>query len=95
MKIHQLPLGATFEYEGEEYVKTGPMFATGKGGQRMIPRHAVLKVPTPAAERAGKERAPAVTAAFDAFCCRCAPLIPAEHQAAFAEARQTFLEAIG
>lgn len=24
MKIHQLPMGARFAYEGEEYVKTGP-----------------------------------------------------------------------
>jgi len=31
MKIHQLPQGARFDYEGEEYVKTGPLFATGKG----------------------------------------------------------------
>lgn len=25
MKIHQLPMGARFEFEGEEYVKTGPL----------------------------------------------------------------------
>jgi hypothetical protein len=43
MKIHQLPQGARFEYEGEEYVKTGPMLGTGKGGQRLIPKYAVLK----------------------------------------------------
>jgi hypothetical protein len=44
MKIHQLPPGARFEYEGEEYVKTGPLLGTGKGGQRLIPKYAVLKV---------------------------------------------------
>ena len=43
MKIHQLPQGARFEYEDEEYVKTGPLFGTGKAGQRLIPRYAVLK----------------------------------------------------
>ncbi|MCX7162613.1 MAG: hypothetical protein NT083_06165 [Rhodocyclales bacterium] len=32
MKIHQLPQGARFEYEGSEYVKTGPLSGTGKEG---------------------------------------------------------------
>lgn len=27
MKIHQLPMGARFEFEGAEYVKTGPLLA--------------------------------------------------------------------
>ena len=44
MKLTQLPLGARFEYEGEIFTKTGPMTAASeKGGQRMIPRYAVLK----------------------------------------------------
>jgi len=32
MKIRQLPKGARFEYERVEYVKTGPMSDSGKGG---------------------------------------------------------------
>jgi uncharacterized protein (DUF1330 family) len=43
MKIHQLPMGARFEYEGAEYVKTGPQLASGAGGQKLIPKYAVLK----------------------------------------------------
>ena len=43
MKIHQLPLGARFEYEGQEYVKTGPLFGTGPAGQGLIPKYAVLR----------------------------------------------------
>lgn len=42
MKIHQLPLGARFAYEGAEYVKTGPQLASGPSGQRLIPKYAVL-----------------------------------------------------
>lgn len=53
MKFPQLPLGTRFEFEGKVYVKTGPIAATGEeGGQRMIPRWAVLRVldgPVPAA----------------------------------------------
>ena len=44
MKIHQLPIGGRFEYEGVEYVKTAPLFATANGKQRLIPKYAVLKV---------------------------------------------------
>ena len=42
MKIHQLPQGARFSYDGKEYAKTGPMSASAEGGQRLIPRYAVL-----------------------------------------------------
>lgn len=56
MKIHQLPMGARFEYEGQTYVKTGPLLGAGAGGQRLIPKYAVLKVPdgsAPAARGTG------------------------------------------
>lgn len=45
MKFHQLPNGARFEYQGKVYVKTSPVVATAEegGGQRLIPRSAVLK----------------------------------------------------
>lgn len=44
MKFSQLPIGARFEFEGKVYVKTGPIAASSdQGGQRMIPRYAVLR----------------------------------------------------
>lgn len=44
MKLQLLPMGARFEYEGQVYVKTGPLTAASeKGGQRMIPRSAILR----------------------------------------------------
>lgn len=36
-------MGARFEYEGVEYVKTGPQLASGPGGQKLIPKYAVLR----------------------------------------------------
>jgi hypothetical protein len=73
MKLTQLPIGARFEYEGQIFTKTGPMTAAGEsGGQRMIPRYAVLKPVdgyTPPAEpestRVVDEKK--VRDAFDAF----------------------------
>lgn len=43
MKFQLLAIGARFEFEGREYVKTGPLTASSDGVQRMIPRFAVLK----------------------------------------------------
>jgi len=43
MKFQMLSIGARFEFEGKEYVKTGPLTAVCDGVQRMIPRFAVLK----------------------------------------------------
>ncbi len=98
MKIHQLPMGARFTYEGEEYVKTGPLLAAGKGGQRLIPKYAVLAVadavpPAPAMPPAAVSRE-AVLAAFDAFSARCAALVPPDGQADLAAAREDFLKAL-
>lgn len=73
MKFQLLPLGARFQYEGQVYTKAGPMTATTEqGGQRIIPRYAVLKplegeaaVAAPAPAR--KLDASAVLAAFEIF----------------------------
>ena len=98
MKIHQLPMGARFEYEGEEYVKTGPLLGSGKVGQRLIPKYAVLKTPGPtgpalAAQTPAVPRE-TVLAAFDTFSTRCAALVPPDGQAALAAARDDFLKAL-
>lgn len=100
MKIHQLPHGARFEYEGDEYVKTGPLLATGKGGQRLIPKYAVLR---PLGEVGGvppktaPDALPAarVVEAVDAFCAECRHLVPADRHPAFEAARGRLVEALG
>jgi hypothetical protein len=98
MKIHQLPLGARFEYEGEEYVKTAALFATGKAGQRLIPKYAVLKpldaVVTPSAPKSETLPRAAVMRALDAFCAQCATWIPLERRAELEAARDGFVRAI-
>lgn len=100
MKIHQLPMGARFEYEGEEYVKTGPLIAAGKAGQRMIPKYAVLK-PLDAVAAAADPAPRRVLAredvlrAFDAFYGCSLSLIPEERRPALAAAREDFLKALG
>lgn len=71
MKFQLLPLGARFEFEAKVYVKTGPLTATdAEGGQRMIPRFAVLKAldaPAAPSQPAGRKLdEAAVLAAFDA-----------------------------
>lgn len=99
MKIHQLPMGARFEYEGAEYVKTGPLLATGPAGQRLIPKYVVLKpldgVPV-AAQREGRPALPRaeVMAAFAAFHAACRALVPQERQAELEAARDAFLKAL-
>jgi hypothetical protein len=98
MKIHQLPLGARFEYAGEEYVKTGPLVASGKGGQRLIPKYAVLRVlgegasATPAPPRSLDRQA--VQAAGERFHARCAALVPVEKRAELDAASADFLRDI-
>ena len=85
MKIHHLPNGARFEYEGEEYVKTGPLFASGKGGQRLIPKYAVLK-PLGDVQVVPEKPAPdslsrgMVLAAVEAFYTECKALVPESRQ---------------
>lgn len=73
MKFQLLPMGARFEYEGRVYVKTGPLTAANEeGGQRMIPRFAVLKplggaTPEAAPRPARKLDEARVMAALEAF----------------------------
>lgn len=99
MKIHQLPHGARFEFEGEEYVKTGPLIGTRNGGQqRLIPKYAVLKpldaaVAAPAAESVAIARAD-VLAAFEAFSAECVRLVGEEGRPALTAARERFLKAL-
>lgn len=100
MKIHQLPLGARFEYEGEEYRKTGPLFATGQdGGQRLIPKYAQLKVLGESEpSRGGKTGAPtqaAILEAFAAFYATSRQLVPGDRHAELDAARERFLKAVG
>lgn len=99
MKIHQLPNGARFEYEGEEYVKTGPLFATGKGGQRLIPKYAVLKPLGAAAGACEKSKKDAlsrskVLKAFETFYAECQSRLPDDQQLALTAAREQFLQAL-
>ena len=99
MRIHQLPQGARFEYEGEEYVKTGPMFATSNGAQRLIPKYAVLK---PLGEVTSTEEKVKndflsranVLKAFEAFYSDCRDRLPGDQQTALDAAREEFLKAL-
>jgi hypothetical protein len=86
MKFQLLPIGARFEYEGKAYVKTGPLTAaTEGGGQRMIPRFALLRpLDGAVAETPRRSRNPddsvamaRVMAALEAFHGECALLLQA------------------
>jgi hypothetical protein len=77
MKFSHLPIGARFEFEGKVYVKTGPIAASSEGGgQRMIPRYAMLRpldgsVPVPPPKPANSLDEARVLAAFDPFYQEC------------------------
>lgn len=101
MKLQHLAIGARFEYEGVVYVKTGPITASAEeGGQRMIPRYAVLRpLDLPPAEpaRIGRrmiERDKALRA-FEEFFAACEPLVGETKRADLIEAREGFLQALG
>lgn len=99
MKIHQLPIGARFLFEGEEYVKSGPMFGTSKAGRRLIPKSAVLTpvgdaAAAPAPARSGTLSRAAVLEAFEAFHARCSSLVPEGRHGELEAARAAFLEAL-
>ncbi|MBL8491608.1 MAG: hypothetical protein JNM82_12580 [Rhodocyclaceae bacterium] len=100
MKIHQLPMGARFELEGEQYVKSGPLLATGKAGQRLIPRYAVLKpldgqvLPAREAGEGPPLSRTRVMAALDVLCDRCRGLVPEERRTQLEAARDEFLRAM-
>jgi hypothetical protein len=107
MKFQQLALGARFEFEGTDYVKSGPLTATSAAGlQRMIPRFAVLKpldsaqsvAPVKAVGRIEAER---VLTAFEAFYQDAASLLQADDAqpssqklATLFAARQRFLNGL-
>ncbi|WP_374243894.1 hypothetical protein [Zoogloea sp.] len=101
MKINLIPLGTRFEYEGEIYTKTGPMTAaTEKGGQRMIPRYAVLKpvgemppAPPPAPGR--QVDVAQIRTAFDAYHAVALRLADDFARPELEAARQGFLKALG
>lgn len=92
-------MGARFEYEGVEYVKTAALFATANGRQRLIPKYAVLKVLDASLSQTGKDPAQiskqSVMAAFDQFWSDCLPLIRDADQPTATAARNTFLKALG
>ena len=100
MKLQHLPLGARFEYEGVVHVKTGPMTASSEtGGQRVIPRYAMLKsLDEPAvASKApikGRLEAVRVRTAFERFYETSERLVGESGRADLEQARQAFLEAI-
>ncbi|NWG85900.1 MAG: hypothetical protein HXY26_00010 [Hydrogenophilaceae bacterium] len=108
MKFTQLPLGARFEYEGQVYVKTSPVAASGeRGGQKLITRYAVLRpldaAPKPAPRPARSLDEQQVVAAFEAFAADCARLLDqaatdaTQHRLLRTEldaARQRFLDAL-
>jgi hypothetical protein len=99
MKIHELPIGTQFEFQGQPYVKTGPQVAEGPAGRRLIPRHATLRpLAGPAAEPASSadetlSRAD-VEHAFGAFYARCCELVPADRQVDLEWARDQFRKAL-
>lgn len=98
MKINLLPIGGRFEYEGQEYVKTGPLTASGPNGQRLIPRYAVLKPIETTSEPTKPSKATLdktmTVQALTLFFQRCAPLIKEGHEAQYAALRDECLQQI-
>ena len=100
MKLHDIAIGARFEYEGKVFVKTGPLTAASdEGGQRIIPRYAVLKpLDRPDADgppgARGKLDKKAVLTAFDHFYQRCLPLVDSAARPELESARQRFIAAL-
>ena len=98
MKIHQLPDGARFEYKGEEYVKTGPMFGTGQNGPQLIPRSAELRPLGEPGETHGTRNDVVAKAevlrAFNAFYAECRALVAGKQQTALELLRGRFLASL-
>ena len=100
MKLHQLPNGTRFEFEGQVYSKTGPMTAsTDDGKTRMIPRYAVLRplegqnlnIEAPAARQLDEKR---VLEAFDQFYTVCRRVVDMADHLALEAARRKFLKSL-
>lgn len=100
MKLHDFATGSRFEYDGQIFVKTGPLTAASENGcQRIIPRYAVLKpldtgTPASAAAARGKLDKKTVLAAFDHFYQRCSPLVDSAALPELESARQRFIAAL-
>lgn len=100
MKLQHLAIGDRFEYDGDVYVKTGPLTAASeKGGQRVIPRSAFLRpveavAGAPEVAVSNLERRQ-VTAAFTAFYTRCLGLVGENNRRELELARQRFLSSLG
>jgi len=96
MKFSMLPLGARFEFEGKVYTKTGPVAATAEsGGQRMIPRYAVLRpldgsVHAPESQPTRMLEAQQVQRAFETFYAACGQTLAdaVEDEVRLGDARQ-------
>ena len=106
MKFQMLEVGARFEFEGNVYVKCGPLTAmTESGESRMIPRFALLKPLDASPETARKAsrmlEVEIVKSAFDRFYRECADLLAEEQgvlpgrREALEEARARFLSELG
>lgn len=98
MKIHQLPYGARFEYEGEEYVKTGPLIGAGSNGQKLIPRYAELRpigdsavVREDVTDSVSKAD---VLQAFNTFFAECRNLLTKDQLSSLEASRERFLKAL-
>lgn len=99
MKFQLLPMGARFEYEGKVLTKTGPLTAAGEGGQRLIPRSAILKPLDAVAEAPRKSirtlDQATVLSAFDEFYQTALAVADDEGRARLSAAKGFFLERLG
>ncbi|MES9955604.1 MAG: hypothetical protein ABW086_01030 [Sedimenticola sp.] len=77
MKFHQLPLGASFEFQGKRYTKSGPMTASSETGEsKMMMRASAVKPldgdsdapPPPTSIELNRERASIVINDYHAEC---------------------------
>lgn len=98
MKIHLLPIGAQFEWQGQVFTKVGPMTAnTEKGGTVFVPKHATLKPLGESAQPAPRPDTIAVSeviAAFDLYHQHARRLVAVEQLAALESAREHFLASL-
>lgn len=99
MKLQHLAIGDRFEYDGEVYVKTGPLTAASEiGGQRVIPRSAVLRplvVAEPAAAKSTGLERQQVAAAFATFYASCSGLVGENDRRELELARRRFIASLG
>ena len=108
MKFHDLPMGQQFTFQGEVYVKTGPLVASHgtSGAKKFMARSAVVQVAGEAVPAAPVKderlvRADGVAAAFEDFygdCLRLVEGLPEDERAAasddLAAGRERFLHSL-